>query len=219
LTGRWEWRPVSGGATRMAGVESLTFDLADCELVRQGDSERIWVNPDRVAPRSWAFSSKSRAASMNPIKCQVVVLVAALVVAAVAAADDATSTDLQALEGAWDIVSIEADGMKVDAGKGAPEKAVIKDGKATFFSQGKPIPTFKDLKLRIDATKKPRAVDLLRGDEESLPCIYEVTADELKLAMPLVPKERKPGEALQRPESFDTKDKPVTVLLAKRSKS
>jgi hypothetical protein len=30
--------------------------------------------------------------------------------------------------------------------------------------------------------------------------------------------ERKPGERLPRPESFDAKDKPVVVLTAKRAK-
>ena len=35
----------------MASVDSLTFDLADCELVQQADSERIWVSPDHVAYR------------------------------------------------------------------------------------------------------------------------------------------------------------------------
>ena len=35
----------------MASVDSLTFDLADCELVQQAETERIWVNRDRVAHR------------------------------------------------------------------------------------------------------------------------------------------------------------------------
>lgn len=35
----------------MASVDSLTFDLADYELVQQADSERIWVSPDHVAYR------------------------------------------------------------------------------------------------------------------------------------------------------------------------
>ena len=35
----------------MASVDSLTFDLADSELVQQADSERIWVSPDSVAYR------------------------------------------------------------------------------------------------------------------------------------------------------------------------
>ena len=35
----------------MAGVESLTFDVAGCELARQDESERVWVSPDYVAIR------------------------------------------------------------------------------------------------------------------------------------------------------------------------
>lgn len=155
---------------------------------------------------------------MNPINRQVVALVTALGVGSIAVAGDDTKADLRALEGAWEIVGIEAGGRKLEGGKGAPEKAVVKDGKATFFSQGKEMSTFKDLKLMIDAKKQPKAVDLVRGDKESLPCIYEITADGFRLAMPLIPRERKPEEPLPRPESFDTKDKPVMVLTAKRSK-
>ncbi|QDT71241.1 hypothetical protein [Lacipirellula limnantheis] len=35
----------------MASVDSLTFDLTDCKLVRHAETERIWVNADRVAHR------------------------------------------------------------------------------------------------------------------------------------------------------------------------
>lgn len=35
----------------MASVDSLTFDLADCELVQQAETERIWVSADHVAHR------------------------------------------------------------------------------------------------------------------------------------------------------------------------
>lgn len=35
----------------MANVDSLTFDLTDCELVQEGDTERIWVSADHVAHR------------------------------------------------------------------------------------------------------------------------------------------------------------------------
>jgi hypothetical protein len=80
------------------------------------------------------------------------------------------------------------------------------------------MPTFKNLQLDLGPRKVPRAVDLVRGDKESLPCIYELKDDELKLAMPLVPRDRKPEEPLARPASFDTKDKPVLVLIARRSK-
>jgi hypothetical protein len=59
----------------------------------------------------------------------------------------------------------------------------------------------------------------VRGEKESLPCIYALKEEELKLAMPFVPKGRNSGERLLRPESFETKDKPVMVLTAKRRKS
>lgn len=35
----------------MANVDSLSFDLADCELVEQAETERIWVSTDHVAHR------------------------------------------------------------------------------------------------------------------------------------------------------------------------
>lgn len=151
------------------------------------------------------------------MKWAIAFLVACLLVSAAQSGDDAQA-ELRKLEGAWHVVSFEWAGMKADPFKGGPEKAVIKGGKATFFTGGKEIPHLTDLKLILDPKKKPKAVDLVRGEKESLPCIYEVTADELKIAMPYVPKDRKPGENLPRPESFDTKDKPFMVLTAKRSK-
>lgn len=35
----------------MANINSLTFDLENCEVVWQGEMERIWVNSDHVAHR------------------------------------------------------------------------------------------------------------------------------------------------------------------------
>jgi uncharacterized protein (TIGR03067 family) len=148
----------------------------------------------------------------------IAVLVAGFVVSAVTAAEDDTKAELKRFEGSWEVVSIEASLMKTAPGKGAPQKAIIKDGKATFFAQGKELPTFKDLTLAIDPKKKPKVLDFIRGGNECLPCIYELTDQELKLAMPLVPKERKPGDRLPRPESFDTTGKPFLVLIMKRSK-
>jgi uncharacterized protein (TIGR03067 family) len=152
------------------------------------------------------------------MKWQITILVAGFFTAvSIAAADDAHA-DLKRLEGTWQVIAIEAGGMKVDAARGAPEKAVIKDGKATFFALGKEMPTFRGLRLDLDPKKNPKAVNLVRSEKESLPCIYEVKDDQLMLAMPLVPKDRKPGSQLPRPESFETKDKPVMVLIARRSK-
>lgn len=35
----------------MASIDALTFDVAGCKLVRQAESERIWVHPDQIAHR------------------------------------------------------------------------------------------------------------------------------------------------------------------------
>ncbi len=152
------------------------------------------------------------------MKWTIAIFVTGFLISVGMSADDDNNAEMRKLEGTWKVTSFEVGGKKVDPGKGAPEKAVIKDGKATFFSGGKEIPTFRNLKLELDPKKKPKEINLVRGEKERLPCIYEVTAEGLKLAMPLVPEKGKPGERLSRPESFDTKDKPFLVLTAKRSK-
>jgi uncharacterized protein (TIGR03067 family) len=134
------------------------------------------------------------------------------------AADNDAKAEMKKLEGNWEVVSIEANGMKIPVQKGAPEKALIANGKATFYSDGKAMPTFKDLGLELDPKKSPKEVNLVRGKGETLPCIYELSDTELKIAMPLVPLDRKPEDKLERPNSFATKDKPVMVLTVKRVK-
>ena len=158
---------------------------------------------------------------MTFVKGQIVALLVGFFISAAtaSAAQDEIDSDAPLLEGTWNVASIEAGGRKMEAAGGAPEKAVIKDGKVTFFSQGKEMSTFKNLKLQVDAKKKPKALDLVRNANETLPCIYELTQDEWKIAMPLVPKDKKPDELLPRPESFDTSNQPVMVLTAKRVKN
>src|SRR5438105_15748387 len=151
------------------------------------------------------------------MKWPIAILVAGLVIPAGVAADDAAKATLAKFEGTWDVVSTEANGMKLPVGQGGPEKAVVKGGVTTFFTNGKAMGTFKDLKLELDP-KKPGAVDFIRGENERLPCLYELTDDQLKLAMPLVPVQPKNEEVLSRPESFETKGKPVIVLTMKRGK-
>src|SRR5688500_6556953 len=129
------------------------------------------------------------------MRWRTVVLAAGLLAPAGAGGDD-RAADLGRLEGTWDVASVEAGGKKAAPGKGAPGRVVIKDGKATFFSGDKEVPTMRDLRLDLDPKAKPKAVDLVRGGKDSLPCIYEVTADTLRLAMPLVPAKRKAGEPL-----------------------
>jgi uncharacterized protein (TIGR03067 family) len=150
---------------------------------------------------------------------QFLVLLAACVLPAAARPDEkAAKADLAKLEGTWEVTGADVAGKKSDAKAFGVEKLVVKDGKLTLFSGGKELRVYQ---LTLDPAKTPKATDLVRdrdGAKEQLPCIYQLDGDEFKLGMPLVPKDRKPGEALPRPESFETKDKPVLVLTAKRAK-
>ena len=152
------------------------------------------------------------------MKWIVAMLAVGLIAAVGIAADDDGKAEMKKLEGTWDVVSIVLSGMKADGTKGMPDKAVVKDGKATFLSEGKEMKTFRDLKIEFVPKKTPQAVDLTQEGKVTLPCIYEVTAEGLKLAIPMVSQVGQPRIALTRPESFDSKDKPFLVLTAKRSK-
>ena len=145
-------------------------------------------------------------------------LVAGSVAAVGIAADDDGKTEMKKLEGTWEVVSIVLSGTKADGAKGMPDKAVVKDGKATFHSEGKEMKTFRDLKIEFVPKKTPQAVNLTPEGKITLPCIYEVTAEGLKLAIPMVSQIGQPNVPVTRPESFDSKDKSFLVLVAKRSK-
>jgi uncharacterized protein (TIGR03067 family) len=118
------------------------------------------------------------------------------------------------MAGTWQVVSGEADGMPFAGGRVGPERAVIQGDKLTFSGGGKTYPT---VTLKLDPTRKPCHMDMVRATD-TLSCLYELAEGSLKLAMPLTPRDRKPGEALSRPASFETKDKPVMVLLLKPAK-
>ncbi|MFO0927633.1 MAG: hypothetical protein U0736_11430 [Gemmataceae bacterium] len=150
------------------------------------------------------------------MKSYVSALLAGLVVALAANADTEKPSSGK-LNGNWEVVSLEADGMKADGKTGGLEKAVVKNGKVTFYAGEKAIPTFSNLRIVLDP-KQPTALDLVRGERESLPCLHQLSEDVWKLAVPMVPGKPKPGSRLQRPGSFETKGKPVIVIVAKRVK-
>lgn len=135
---------------------------------------------------------------------------------AVNALGDDTMTDLKGLEGTWEVVGIEVSGNKVIVGKGSPDKVTIKEGKITIWAQEKPFAIFKDGRLELDPTMKPKAIDIVLTKGQKVPGIYELKEEHLKLAIPKAPDNSK--ELLVRPESFDTKGKSVVLLVMKRSK-
>lgn len=137
-----------------------------------------------------------------------------LACSAISFAADESKPDVKAINGTWKIKSVELDGKKANEEMGFPDKAVIKDGEATFFKgEGMWHSTFGKIKLEFDPTKKPKTVEVL-WEKENLPGIYELAGDEFKLALPVVPLKGKPS----RPESFSTLGKPVVTFIMTRSK-
>lgn len=98
------------------------------------------------------------------MKWFIAVLLAGCAAPAGAGADDVRNAEMRKLEGDWKIQSIDIGGQKQEAGGGAPDRVMIKDGKATFFAVGKEIPTFRDLRLDLNPAKQPKAMDLVRQD-------------------------------------------------------
>jgi uncharacterized protein (TIGR03067 family) len=104
--------------------------------------------------------------------------IALLICAVSVRADD--KDEVKKLEGEWKVEAIVGGGKEIPAGKGAPEKLTIKDGKLTGFGP--------EVKLSTDATKKPKWLNMTftRDDvERTINAIYELDGDQLKICMPL----------------------------------
>jgi uncharacterized protein (TIGR03067 family) len=137
--------------------------------------------------------------------------IALLLCVPIAFADD--KDELKKLEGAWEVTDLKAAG-KEEPYKGKLDKLTIKDGTLTGFGP--------EVKLSTDATKKPKWLNMTfsrDGMERTVNAIYELSGDELKIAIPMAPG-KDSGKAFEnkRPESFDSTGKIVMVITAKKAK-
>jgi uncharacterized protein (TIGR03067 family) len=121
------------------------------------------------------------------------------------AADPASDKDAKALQGTWKVVSFEKEG------KNAPEDVT----KALTMTIKGDMITVNDGKkdesatFSLDATKKPKTMDLVPKQGDKVLFIYDVDGDNLKLAW------RLPDQG--RPKEFTAKDNEGNMVL-KRSK-
>ena len=120
--------------------------------------------------------------------------------------------ELKKLEGTWEVTGIVGGGK--EAPKGKLDKLTIKDGTMSGFGP--------DIKLATDGTKKPKWLNMTfsrDGMDRTVNAIYELTGDEVKIAMPMAPG-KDSGKAFEnkRPEGFDTTGKAVMVITAKKAK-
>lgn len=132
------------------------------------------------------------------------------------AAEDAKE-ELKKLQGRWQVASAEIDGNLADGKKFGITGLIVTDAKLQFQNDGKDVMSFA---FTADPSKKPKAMDWVKDKNSiTLPTIYSLEGDELKLCMPLLPKKGS-GDMVEikRPESFDTKGNPVLTIVLKREK-
>lgn len=115
------------------------------------------------------------------------------------AQENAAEQEIKKLQGTWLRTSFSADGKTEQDGDRPAEKQVklvIKDK------------LFHDTPFTLDVTKNPRHIDLketdAKGKESTLPGIYELKGDVLKICLPF-PFEGKTDQLHKRPTSFITK--------------
>src|SRR5262245_41904673 len=103
-------------------------------------------------------------------------LTAVLVVAAPAPADD-KKKDEEKIQGTWTVVSYEYGGKKDREDETKKIKLVFKDGSLTINDPKGD----KQAKFKLDATKKPKAMDITPeaegADVKVVPAIYELKDD------------------------------------------
>lgn len=151
-------------------------------------------------------------------------LVVALLVAGVAVAqgkkadDKAVKEEMKKLEGTWTATATEMSGKAFKPKETGMEQVRIKGGQMTFLAGGKEVAKFE---ISVDPSKKPKQMNWVKDRRlQSLPCIYELKGDELKICFPLLPgKDTKVKVEIKRPEGMETKGKPAGLIVLKRGKS
>jgi uncharacterized protein (TIGR03067 family) len=143
-----------------------------------------------------------------------------------AAKEDQAKNELDKLQGEWALLAIDNNGTE---NKLMPDDVAFKLKGEVLSVKSSKGEYGKYAKIRLDPTKKPKAMDVTvtEGQEELAKCIYELDGDNLKVAY-LRTENKSSGEGIfadQRPSSFKMKpvDSPqrphLRILVLKRIKS
>ena len=112
-------------------------------------------------------------------------------------------SDAELLQGTWKIESLAAGGQPESAESFTTRRLVFHGDKFTMRSPARSLTN----SFTLDATKKPKAVDLHSSNNPNEPGrgIYELAGDRLKLCVVFDPK-------AERPTAFESKTDPSAVL-------
>jgi uncharacterized protein (TIGR03067 family) len=129
-----------------------------------------------------------------------------------AAQEEAATKELQRLQGAWKIVSSEQLGKNVGLKDLGIDQIVIKDDRMTLRVAGKDLAEYR---ITVDPTRNPKAMDWQNEKaKSSLPAIYALEGKKLRMCFPML--KTVPIKRPDRPDSFETKDKPWGLIVAER---
>jgi uncharacterized protein (TIGR03067 family) len=121
------------------------------------------------------------------------------------------------LQGTWKIVSAEFSGKRGEVKDIGIDRIVVAGEKMTLKNGDKEVATYT---FELYPDRKPKGLLWKKKTKEGtglLPAIYQIDGTTLKICFPLLTAE-KPKETPKPPESFDTKDKPLGLLIAEREK-
>jgi uncharacterized protein (TIGR03067 family) len=102
---------------------------------------------------------------------------------------DAAKAELDKLQGEWTLASSERDGKETPAEEAQKLTRVIKGDQYTLLRDGKVVVKGT---LKVDPTKTPRMIDVLRAEEGAKPMlgIYELDGDTQKVCFTAPGKDR-----------------------------
>jgi len=121
------------------------------------------------------------------------------------------------LQGTWKIVSAEFSGKRREVRDIGIDRIIVSGEKMTLKNGDQEVATYT---FELYPDHKPKGLLWKKETKEGIglhPTIYEIDGTKLKLCFPLLSTE-KPKEAPKPAESFDTKDKPLGLLVAEREK-
>jgi uncharacterized protein (TIGR03067 family) len=120
--------------------------------------------------------------SMRTVSLSLLLVIASAVLAAPVPKAAKKKSDLELLEGRWEIVTLDTGGgLQVQTGDFATFTLTVKDGKLSTATKSSP--GYTSLPFRIDESQSPKHLDI-ETPNQSMSCLYEVDGDTLRWCHP-----------------------------------